>query len=159
MKPRNRQPVVRSVRTPEALEALRARLVSFDPVTRQRGTAYFKSGAVVSVRSEADHLLKAQVAGGSLYTLTWFLTRGEWTSRCSCPVGTGCKHAYAAGLAWIAAVEAGERDGRNPDDIVPTVGSPFASAATVGERALETELAGWLRALPSAEEKAFADRS
>jgi superfamily II DNA or RNA helicase len=158
---RSRAPIVRSVRTPEALDALRTRLDSFETGTRQRGLAYFKSGAVTAVWSAADHLVKAEVSGENDYELTWFLTRGEWSSRCSCPVAVGCKHAYAAGLAWIAAVESGARDGRNPDTIVPTTLSSipsFASAATVGERAVESELAGWLRALPTPEEQAFANR-
>ena len=159
MKPRNRQPIVRSVRTPEALDALRSRIASFDSGTRQRGLAYFKSGAVNSVNSAADHLVTAKVTGSQIYSVTLFLTRGEWTTRCTCPVGKDCKHAYAAGLAWIASVDSGARDGRNPDEIVPKPGPLFASPATVGERALEAELAGWLRALPSADEKAFAEKA
>ncbi|MFA6288540.1 MAG: DEAD/DEAH box helicase [Opitutaceae bacterium] len=159
MKPRNRQPIVRSVRTPEAIESLRLWLESFDSGTRKRGLDYYKGRAVESVSSGADHLVNAKVMGGERYALTLFFTRGVWTSRCSCPVGSNCKHAYAAGLAWIASVESGARDGRNPDDIVPVASTLFASPATVSERALETELAGWLRALPSAEERAFAEKA
>ena len=155
MPPRPRPPIVRSVRTPEALDALRLWLDSFDSGTRLRGQAYFKDGAVAAVWSEADHLVKAEVTGDQRYALTLFLTRGEWSSRCSCPVGSKCKHAHAAGLAWIAAVESGARDGRDPAEILPVGES--APAGTVSERALETELAGWLRALPSAEEKALAE--
>ncbi|MFA6962159.1 MAG: DEAD/DEAH box helicase [Opitutaceae bacterium] len=159
MKPRNRQPTVRSVRTPEALESLRLWQDSFDPGTRKRGLDYYKDRAVESVSSGADHLVNAKVTGSKPYALTLFFTRGVWSSRCSCPVGTNCKHAYAAGLAWIAAVEGGERDGRNPDDIVSKPSPSFASLSTTDERAIDSELAAWLRALPSAEEKAFAEKA
>ncbi|MFH1497091.1 MAG: DEAD/DEAH box helicase [Verrucomicrobiota bacterium] len=150
MPPRNRQPALRSVRTPEALVALHGSLDDYDAGTRQRGRDYYQHGAVSAVWSAADHLVKAEVDGTERYELTLFLTRGEWTSRCSCPVGVQCKHAYAASLAWIAAVKSGARDGKNPDE-VPTTHVPSAV-----ERALENELAGWLRALPSTEEQALA---
>lgn len=150
MPPRNRQPALRSVRTPEALVALHTSLDDYDAGTRQRGRDYYQGGAVAAVWSAADHLVKAEVDGTERYELTLFLTRGEWTSRCSCPVGVQCKHAYAASLAWIAAVKSGARDGKNPDEDAPS------RAPTAGERALEHELTQWLRALPSAEEIAAA---
>ena len=162
MKPGNRQPIVRSVRTPEAIDTLRVRLDSFAATTRQRGRDCFKAGAVTSVSSAADHLVNAKVNDEKTCAVTWFLTRGEWTCRCSCSAGPDCKHAYATGLAWISSVESGARDGRDPGDILPVIG-PFWGATVVpstgAERALETELADWLRALPSAEEKAFAEKS
>lgn len=162
MPPRPRPSIMRSVRTQEALDALRLWLDSFDSDTRQRGEEYFKTGAVSSVWSEADHLVKAEVHAGTHHDLLLFLTRGTWTSRCDCSVGRNCKHAYAAGLAWIASVESGARDGRNPADAAPLIetlardasGISGSLAHTPAERALESELAGWLRALPSAEEKA-----
>jgi len=146
---------MRSVRTPEALDSLRLWLDSLDPGTRLRGDAYFKDGTVKAVWSEADHLVKAEVAGEQRYALTLFLTRGEWSSRCTCPVGSKCKHAYAAGRAWIAAVESGARDGRDPGEAVLDIrGRDLSEPIDKTKFALETELAGWLRALPSAEEKA-----
>ncbi|MCX6937345.1 MAG: hypothetical protein NTU80_05520 [Verrucomicrobia bacterium] len=104
---RSRPPAVRSVRTPEALDALRARLDLYAPASRQGGRDLFQQGAVAAVWSEADHHCKAEVNDNVRHTLTLFYTRGDWTSRCSCPIASDCKHAYAAGLAWIAAVEAG----------------------------------------------------
>jgi superfamily II DNA or RNA helicase len=158
MSPRFRAPVVRTVRTPEAIDALRARLDLFDAGARQRGRDYFQGGAVLRVWSEADHHVKAEVEGGARYALTLFYTRGDWTTRCSCAVGVDCKHAYAAGLAWIASSEAGARDGRDPALVVAAVApSPLfapADPATVRDRGLENELAGWIRALPTPEEKA-----
>ncbi len=153
--PRSRSSAVRSVRTPEAIEALHLWLDSCEPGTRLSGRATFDQRAVSAVWSAADHLVRAEVKEGERrHDLTLFLTRGEWSSRCNCSAGTNCKHAYAAGLAWIAAVESGARDGRDPADAVPIADAP--SAASAGGRALEHELAGWLRALPSPEEQASA---
>src|SRR3954470_2677120 len=154
MPPRSRPPIMRSVRTPEALDAMRVWMDSFDSGTRLRGEAYYNDGTVKAVWSEADHLVKAEVVGGEPYALTMFLTRGEWSSRCGCDIRVKCKHAYAAGRAWIAAVESGARDGRDPTAILPAGESATQPTGTATERALESELAGWLRALPSAEEKA-----
>ncbi len=166
---RSRSTHVRSVRTPEALDAMRLWLDSFDSGTRLRGQAYFKDGTVNAVWSEADHLVKAEVMGERRYALTLFLTRGEWSSRCSCAIGSKCKHAFAAGQAWIAAVESGARDGRDPADALPITGAMFPDSSgvsatgsltptsTSANPAFEHELAGWLRALPSAEEKALVE--
>jgi superfamily II DNA or RNA helicase len=146
---------MRSVRTPEAIESLHLWLDACEPGIRLSGRACFDERAVSAVWSAADHLVRAEVKDGDQrHDLTLFLTRGEWTSRCNCATGANCKHAYAAGLAWIAAVESGARDGRNPEDAAPVVET--LSEAAMGSRALELELAGWLRALPSPEEKAVA---
>ncbi|MBI5380653.1 MAG: DEAD/DEAH box helicase [Opitutae bacterium] len=102
-----RPPVVRSVRTPVALAALRTWLAEFNSRTRERGEEYLKLGRVKKVWTGADHFVEAEVAGQTLYAVTLFLTRGEWSSQCSCPMGGECKHAYAAALAWIAEVESG----------------------------------------------------
>jgi superfamily II DNA or RNA helicase len=110
MSAKPRPPIARSVKTPEALAALRAWLATFPSRSRERGTEYFAAGAVQSVGADADHFVEAEVAGQELYRLTLFLTRGKWSSRCSCPMGTDCKHVLAAGLAWIAAVESGAAD-------------------------------------------------
>jgi len=157
--PRSRPPVVRSVRTPEAVAALRLRLDEFTPAARQRGRDLFQAGAVLSVRSAADHYFNAEVKDETVLGLTFFYTRGAWTCRCSCPVGENCKHAYATGLAWIADVEGGSRDGRDPGEAAATSLAavlPANDAASVQARALETELSSWLRALPSPEEAAAA---
>ena len=164
MPPRPRPPVLRAVRTSEALDALRSRLDEFDGGARQHGRDYYQSGAVRRVWSEADHLVKAQVAGGEDYAVTLTYARGNWNSRCTCPVSVDCKHAYAAGLAWMAAVEAGVRDGRDPDEadalaarsamrlppsLVERPAAPTPPAADPSE--LENEVARWLRALPDPE--------
>jgi superfamily II DNA or RNA helicase len=97
-----RPPSVRSVRTPEALQALDAWLATFDPAMRRRGGVYYEEGRVLGAWADADHYVEADVEGQEVYGVTLFLTRGKWTSRCECPMGADCKHAAAAGLAWIA---------------------------------------------------------
>ena len=100
---KSRPPVIRSVRTPEALAALDVWLGMFDPATRRRGRTYHEEGRVISVRADADHYIEAEVEGRKEeYLVTLFLTRGRWSSTCSCPMGGDCKHVVAAGLMWIA---------------------------------------------------------
>ncbi len=165
MPPRPRPPVVRAVRTPEALDALRGWLDELDGGARQRGRDYSQQGAVARVWSDADHLVKAEVNGGARYAVTLFFTRGAWSSRCTCPVGLGCKHVYATGLAWLAAVQAGVPDGRDPAEVAaqalqlrplapipaptPVLAEPAPPAPPAS--VLEQELARWLRALPEPE--------
>lgn len=111
---KSRPPAVRAVRTPEALKALRTWLGTLPDPFRTRGTAYFNDGRVRSLRAPADHYVEASVQGANLYTTTLFFTRGAWTSSCSCPAGRDCKHAAAAGLAWLAHAESGAIDGADP---------------------------------------------
>ncbi|WP_221031464.1 DEAD/DEAH box helicase [Actomonas aquatica] len=158
--PRRHPPIVRAVRTHEALNALRLRLDSFSEVPRRNGFQLFKQGAVTEVSSVADHLVSATVIGATPkpLTVTLFLTRGDWTTRCTCRATSDCAHAYAAGQAWIAAVEAGQPDGRDPNQIVPTDAARRAAALPpAGDRALEAELGRWLRALPEPRTKSAAD--
>jgi superfamily II DNA or RNA helicase len=163
---RPRAPHVRSVRTPEALASMAVWMESFDAATRQRGRELFKKGAVTNVWSEADHLVKAELTDDYRYTLTFFLTRGEWSSRCSCSTTARCKHSHAAGLAWIHNVESGARDGRDPGDAAPAASARShepqrVDPVSAASAALETELAGWLRALTPdpAADKATAEAS
>ena len=154
--PRSRPPIVRSVRTPEAINALRTRLDEFEPAQRQRGQDAFRAEAVRRVWCDADHYFKGEVADGdATHTATLFYNRGDWSTRCSCTIGMGCRHAYAAGLTWIASVEAGARDGRDPEEAAALARAahlpPIALRAD-RERAIERELAPWLRALPAPEE-------
>ncbi len=102
---RARPIAVRSVQTPEALAALRAWLAELPEPARERGQAYFDSKQVRRVWAGADHYVEARVVGSELYGVTLFLTRGRWSSRCACPRKADCKHAYAAGLAWLAEAE------------------------------------------------------
>src|SRR5688572_2292246 len=109
---KSRQPSTRSVKSPEAIVALRAWLDTFDERTRERGQEYFERGHADDVWADADHFVEALVAGETLYTVELFFTRGRWTSQCTCPIARNCKHAYAAALAWISEVETGAADAR-----------------------------------------------
>jgi hypothetical protein len=97
----------------------------------------------------------------SIHTVTAFYTRGDWSTRCTCSVGGDCKHAYAAGLAWMDTVDSGRPDGRDPAHasavVIASTLAPPPSAAP--DPALERELSGWLRALPTPEETAAAEAS
>lgn len=157
MPPRLRPSAVRAVRTPEAMDALLSWMDDCEPGARQRGRDYFQSGAVLKVWSDADHLVKAEVEGGARYSVVLFFTRGAWTGRCTCPVANNCKHAYAAALAWRAAVAAGTPDGRDPAEAAALASRPLAFSASPPttppppEPGLEQEIARWLRALPEPE--------
>ena len=155
--PRRNQPHVRAVRTPEAINALRLCLDSVAEGARERGFELFKQGAVISAASAADHMVSATVQDDKANTVTLFLTRGAWAMRCTCPARADCKHVYAAGQAWIAAVEAGQPDGRDPASIVPTADSKRAAILPpAGDRALDAELGRWLRALPEPDAKTLS---
>lgn len=141
------------------MNALRTRLDEFPPTARQRGREAFQQGAVRRVWCDADHYFKSEVSEDELvHTVTAFYTRGDWSTRCTCTVGVDCKHAYATGLAWMDTVDSGRPDGRDPAQaaalaVASTLAPPPSGAA---DPALERELAGWLRALPSPEETAAA---
>jgi superfamily II DNA or RNA helicase len=117
MSAKHRSSALRSVRTPEALTALQVWLDTVDERTRERGEDYFQRQCVREVRAKADHYVAAAVEGQRTYAVTLFYTRGRWTTKCSCPVGSDCKHAYAAGLAWLAFVAEGKPDGVDPSQI------------------------------------------
>jgi hypothetical protein len=123
---RSSAPAVRSVRSPEAIVALRKWLQGVDETTRTRGEAYYARLAVQQVWTHADHFFEAVVQGQEPYNVSLFYTRGRWSSQCSCPVRINCKHAYAAALAWIVDVEVG---GTTPAPAAPSSGAPAPAAA------------------------------
>lgn len=76
-----------------------------------RGAGYFDAGAVADLVQTRD-AINATVLGNQDYRVVLRPARGglEWT--CTCPLGeegTFCKHAVAAGLAWLA------REGKGDD--------------------------------------------
>lgn len=85
---------------PDPLAALADYLDSFDPGSKTRGKAYFKAARVVSL-AVAGPEVRAVVQGSFDYdvVLTW--AQDGWVSACTCPLEADCKHAYAAGLAWL----------------------------------------------------------
>ncbi len=106
---------MRSVKTPEALRALRTWIDALDPVTQEKGETYYGNQQVEDVWADADHFVEAQVRGSELYSVKLFYTRGKWSSRCTCPVGVSCKHGCAAAMAWLADIEVPVR----VDDLPP----------------------------------------
>ncbi len=114
---RPRPPVLRSVKRPDALAALRTWLASHPDHLRERGADYHRRGAVKSIRAAADHYVESRVQGSepTPYTTTLFYTRDRWSSDCTCPFeGDVCKHAHATGLAWLEHVASGALDGADP---------------------------------------------
>lgn len=69
-----------------------------------RGVGYFESGAVEDMVVTGTRL-KARVMGTYEYAVTLAVKNGKLDYDCTCPVGEDgefCKHAVAAGLAWLA---------------------------------------------------------
>jgi len=114
MSAKPRLPIMRSVRKPDALASLRTWLATFNDAARNQGEQFFTKGQVKDVWANADHYVEAIVADEESYAVTMFLTRGQWSSRCTCSVRVNCKHVYAAGRAWLAHVEMGALDGVDP---------------------------------------------
>ena len=54
---------MRSVKTPEALRALREWVDSLDPTTRERGETYYANLQVEDVWADADHYVEARAKG------------------------------------------------------------------------------------------------
>lgn len=92
------QPV--NLGAPVPLAALADYLDSFDPGTKNRGKSYFKAGRVVDF-AVAGPVVRAVVQGSFDYDVELEWSDYEWVSVCSCPMEGDCKHAYAAGLAWL----------------------------------------------------------
>src|SRR5436309_2742904 len=95
---KSKPPAGLSVRAPDALQALERWIATLDSATRHRGQTYYEDGRVLAAWADADHYMLAEVKGQETYQVTLFLTRGKWTSTCSCPMEANCKHVVAAGL-------------------------------------------------------------
>jgi uncharacterized Zn finger protein len=68
-----------------------------------RGLAYFESGAVLDLVQTRD-AVKARVVGSDEYRVVLRPGGGRLEWSCTCPLGEEgafCKHAVAAGLAWL----------------------------------------------------------
>ena len=69
----------------------------------ERGAAYFASGAVTGL-VDTGRIIKARVLGGDEYKVTLKAEGKKLAYGCTCPLGEEgefCKHAVAAGLAWL----------------------------------------------------------
>ena len=124
MSPKARPPVIRSIKKPEALSALRTWLSKLREPVREEGEAFYREGKVKRIGSDADHYVEASVQDEELHAVTLFLTRGAWSSKCNCDVRVDCKHAYAAGRAWLDTASSGGHDGADPTVISATPAPP-----------------------------------
>ncbi|HEY0239213.1 MAG TPA: DEAD/DEAH box helicase, partial [Friedmanniella sp.] len=95
---------------------------AFDAATRQRGQAYAREGRVTKVQQDWDHdsvFASALVRGTQPYRSTLLVERTgpdelSVQTRCTCPVGDDCKHAYAL-VATLATPVRGPGDGLRAD--------------------------------------------
>ncbi len=79
---------------PEAAYEL---LASFAAGDRSRGEQYYRDGHVFGITCVVPGThYQAEVSGSEVYSVVLELNRLEWLDSCSCPIGGGCKHAYAA---------------------------------------------------------------
>jgi superfamily II DNA or RNA helicase len=125
MAKKDKSPAVWAVRTPEALQSLDQWLRSFDPKTYDQGKNDFADEHVAEVWAAADHFIEAVVDGPDFCEVTLFLTRGKWTSACTCPKKKDCKHVVAAGLEWVTNLGQDVEDSEDfdYDDYVPRITS------------------------------------
>lgn len=119
----------------DAWETLRA----FSTTDRNRGEDYFRKGRVLGVScAQPGTHYQADVEGSEVYEVDWELVDGEWQDSCSCPVGAGCKHAYAA-LKTLLLMPTSEERG-----VVSPPGAPKPSSgptAPTGSLAAQLEAA------------------
>ena len=54
------------------------------------------------LHAEPDRV-EASVRGGSDYRVLWWWDGRRWAHECTCPFGTGCKHAYAVASELVDA--------------------------------------------------------
>src|SRR5687768_15909618 len=129
MAPRARPPHVRSVQTPQALQALRAWVAALPTVVRDGGEKLVTNQQVEKVWAGDDQFDEARVMDDEPHGVTLFLTLGKWSSRCSCSRWENCQHTCAAALAWSAESEARAVAGPNVvDDSAPPISVEASSA-------------------------------
>lgn len=112
----------------DRLGALRAELESFVRTIARRGEDYAAEGRVRDLRPAADRV-EATVHGTEPYHVLWWWNGRRWAHECSCPYGTGCKHAYA-----VASVLVG--DTASAPDLAEDASSGDALTALRDARAL-----------------------
>jgi superfamily II DNA or RNA helicase len=126
-----------SVQLPEALRALNAHVRSFDPQSRSRGLRYVSDGRVQSLQAASDDTIVGVVLGGQAYDVQFRYKKGAWTSHCSCPLGVGCKHLFAAGRVWVTG---GHRDSQIKPAGQGGAHSPGDPLSAAVEKALDRRL-------------------
>ena len=88
---------------------LAAAINGFASADRSRGMSYYRQGyvqALLPLDDEGDDLdlvgFAAEVQGSQLYHVEWTFFENAWQEACDCPVGAGCKHAFAAAQAMLS---------------------------------------------------------
>lgn len=138
-----------------------------------RGAGYFASGAVVDLVQTRD-AVRARVLGSDEYRVELRPARGVLAASCTCPVGEEgefCKHAVAAGLAWLGRGEEGGDDlagvrayleaqnkGALVDMLVEQAASDPELRARLQTAALRRRPPSDLKAMKEVVRKAFAAR-
>ncbi|MEO6035213.1 MAG: SWIM zinc finger family protein, partial [Verrucomicrobiota bacterium] len=78
-------------------------LRSMNPNAQARGEKYFRQGRVVDIELEKPNQYFATVKGSEPYGVCLkFSQRAGWAADCSCPLGSDCKHIYAALKSLLA---------------------------------------------------------
>jgi hypothetical protein len=86
---------------PEAVDAARKHLAGFPSGSRARGLDYFQRDRVIELEEVDAAAWYAVVSGTEEYSVSLAYEERAWNSECSCPVGTSCKHIYAAMKALL----------------------------------------------------------
>jgi hypothetical protein len=84
-----------------------------------RGVGYFESGAVADL-VVSGKTINSCVVGTDEYAVRLWADGSDLEHSCTCPVGADgifCKHAVAAGLAWLAREQETQGSGRETDDL------------------------------------------
>lgn len=81
---------------------IEAYLKTFSAAMVEKGMTYAKQGRVLEFFEEGKPgCFSAVVLGSQAHTCRFKTSAaGKFTSHCTCPIGSGCKHCYAA--AWVA---------------------------------------------------------
>ncbi|MEJ5912846.1 DEAD/DEAH box helicase [Pseudokineococcus sp. 1T1Z-3] len=93
----------------------------------QRGRAYVRDGRVTAVHRRGDVLLGTVVGERSYSTLVRRDDDGSWSGRCSCPVGSDCKHTAA-----LLVAARGQTQGGAPAPAPPEPGLAGWESALAG---------------------------
>ena len=107
------RPAPRYLRNPFKKHITEASLAKFaGEKSFARGAGYFAGGAVVDL-VQTRQAIKARVLGSDEYRVELRPVRGVLAASCTCPAGEEgefCKHAVAAGLAWLERGDEGSDD-------------------------------------------------
>jgi superfamily II DNA or RNA helicase len=113
----------------EDLAHLAQALRGFPSYVRGRGEDYVLAGRVHECRLD-DRAVVASVRGTRTYAVRWTFRNAAAVPLCTCPAGPICKHAYATGLAVLAAARADGRLGADATGLLPSALERHATGRT-----------------------------